>query len=89
MSNNLHNICTDCYEVVEYMPEETGNADGWKSHLLKMLDNGVNPHTLHHSTVRVGHGWEHVPSETFSTAPCTGCGSTLAGERHPYETAEV
>ena len=90
---NLH-VCRTCVDAIEFTDEEIGAAPGTLAqHRRVMLAhdqylapvlNGTG--TISASTYRGSDGtYESVPAETFSTAPCHGCGSFLAGERHPYD----
>lgn len=80
-------ICTDCYEAIEYTDHDLGVPDGTlAAHRLLMEAHEIDPYVLRPSTFRLSSGeWVNVPSTDFSKSPCDGCGSRLAGERHAYD----
>ena len=80
-------ICTDCYEAVEYTDHDLGLPDGILAGRRARIEaNQIDPYVLQPSTFRLSSGeWQPVPSTAFSTSWCDACGSRVPGERHAYD----
>lgn len=86
-------VCVDCLDAIEFSDDEIGAAPGTlaahrdvilrRNPDLTPVYNGQG--RIFASMYRSSDGtYESIPYEIFSTRPCEGCGSTLAGERHYY-----
>ena len=84
-------VCVDCRLGLDYEGEDDAAHLDIDPRTLalyrqRLSDNGFDPLALSPSITRLSDGYHMLTPPTDHTdAPCDGCGSTVAGERFPYD----